>query len=81
MDGLIAQARHARAKARDWDELLLDRTRELHAWIVALRAWSSRVPELYAYINNHYAGCAPLTAAQVVDLWRESAGSASTAPD
>lgn len=80
MDALIAQTRRERPKAREWDELLLDRTQELRAWIVALRAWSSRAPELYAYINNHYAGCAPLTAAQVVEFWRELAGGAGSAP-
>lgn len=80
MDGLVAQARRERGKAREWDELLLDRTQELRAWIIALRAWSSRASELYAYINNHFAGCAPLTAAQVVEFWRESAGGAGSAP-
>lgn len=72
MDALIARARAERGKAREWDELLIDRSGELRAWLGAMRAWLARGVELYAYINNHYAGCAPLTAQQLTQLWRET---------
>jgi len=72
MDALIARARAERGKARDWDELLVDRSGELRAWIGAMRAWLARGLELYAYINNHYAGCAPLTAQELAQLWRDT---------
>ncbi len=77
MDALVAQAQRERGKAREWDELLLDRTGEIAAWVGALRAWAGRGFEIWTYINNHYAGCAPLTAAQLVAAWRAAEASAS----
>lgn len=69
MDALVAQARRERGKQREWDELLVDKQAELRGWVNALRAWAARGFEIYAYVNNHYAGCAPLTAAQIVAMW------------
>lgn len=70
MDALVAQARRERGKRREWDELLVDKQAELRGWVAALRAWAARGLDIYAYVNNHYAGCAPLTAAQIAALWR-----------
>ena len=71
MDQKVAQAREAGTRHSDWGELLIDRTAELRAWIPAVRRWLERVPQVYAYFNNHYAGFAPGSLDQFARLWEE----------
>ncbi len=69
LEKLVERAREERGKRRSWDELLVDRTDELRDWIAVLRRWQRDGREIYAYVNNHYAGCAPLTIARLLELW------------
>jgi uncharacterized protein YecE (DUF72 family) len=43
----------------DYSRIQVDRTRELEAWAAALGALAAGVPEVYGYVNNHFAGHSP----------------------
>jgi uncharacterized protein YecE (DUF72 family) len=65
--------RHAiEAMTPTWDRLILDRTRETEEWAEVLRAMNRRADRIYAYYNNHYAGCGFLSAQRFLDLWEKS---------
>ena len=71
MDQHVAQAREEGRRHSDWGELLIDRTEELRSWIPPIQDLLRRVPEVYAYFNNHYAGFAPGSLELFVKLWEE----------
>jgi uncharacterized protein YecE (DUF72 family) len=43
----------------DYSRIQVDRSRELTAWGGALGAMAAGVPEVYGYVNNHFAGHSP----------------------
>jgi uncharacterized protein YecE (DUF72 family) len=43
----------------DYSRIQVDRSRELTAWGGALGAMAPGVPEVYGYVNNHFAGHSP----------------------
>jgi uncharacterized protein YecE (DUF72 family) len=53
-----------------WDRLILDRTREMEEWANVLRGMNKRADRIYAYYNNHYAGCGYQSAQLFLDLWQ-----------
>lgn len=59
MDSAIGRAQAAGVRRRPFESLLLDRTREMRAWIPPLKALLAKAFEIYVYFNNHYAGYAP----------------------
>ena len=59
MDRQVAAAVGAGTRQREWDSLLVDRTREMERWVPALRDLLARHFPVFAYFNNHYAGFAP----------------------
>ncbi len=73
MDALVAKAREEGGRASDWGELLVDRARETAAWVAAMREILERpAVELFAYVNNHFAGFAPGSLELLVKEWRAS---------
>lgn len=56
-----------------WHRLILDRTREMEEWAAVLRGMNKRADRIYAYYNNHYAGCGYQSAQLFLDLWQKSA--------
>jgi uncharacterized protein YecE (DUF72 family) len=78
MDHQVARARERGERSSDWGELILDRTEDVRAWIPPIQELLNRLPEVYAYFNNHYAGFAPGSIELFVRLWNEQVvGSAS----
>ncbi|MBD3160672.1 MAG: DUF72 domain-containing protein [Candidatus Eisenbacteria bacterium] len=71
MDDLVAKKRETGQKQGDWNELLVDRTREMRAWAPVLQRLSERVTDVYAYFNNHYAGYAPGSIELFLRTWEE----------
>ena len=71
MDALVAAAKRDGSRPAEWGSLLVDRTREMRAWVPALRGLLARVPLVFAYYNNHYAGFAPGSIDLLRRLWRE----------
>jgi uncharacterized protein YecE (DUF72 family) len=55
-----------------WDRLILDRTREMGAWIPAVRTILQHNRTLYGFFNNHYAGYAIGSIRLFRRLWREA---------
>ncbi len=58
---LIGDRHAVEAKAKSFEGLVLDQGPRLSRWEALLRSLLDRVPEVFAYANNHYAGYAPAT--------------------
>jgi uncharacterized protein YecE (DUF72 family) len=71
MDNLVGHRREAGHKTRDWDELIVDRSREMREWVPVLRQVAGSTPDVYAYFNNHYAGFAPGSIELFLRTWDE----------
>jgi uncharacterized protein YecE (DUF72 family) len=71
MDGLIKKLRQERGKQRDWDELIVDRLAETRAWAAAIRRLLERDIDVFAYWNNHFAGCAPRSIELFLKVWQD----------
>lgn len=74
MDDLVARAREEGKRRGDWDELIVDRSAELKAWIPTVRSLLDRGSDVFAYFNNHYAGFAPGSIDLFLKLWAEAQG-------
>jgi uncharacterized protein YecE (DUF72 family) len=74
MDDLVAHKREEGSKRRDWDELVIDRSKEMREWVPTLQRLTARTSDLYAYFNNHYAGFAPGSIELFLRVWREMVG-------
>src|SRR5262245_44423580 len=74
MDDLIARKRQEEGKAREFDEIVVDRRPEMESWVPALRSLVPRTRITFAYFNNHYAGFGPGSAALFAQMWREMGG-------
>jgi uncharacterized protein YecE (DUF72 family) len=48
-------------QTKSWDKTIVDRRRELEAWVEACRKFLARRIAVFAFANNHYAGHAPAT--------------------
>jgi uncharacterized protein YecE (DUF72 family) len=59
------------AETTRWDRIIVDRSREMQAWVATLRDLTQRVGRTYGYFNNHYAGCAYQSAQLFLRLWEE----------
>jgi len=46
-------------RTKTWGEVILDRSREMDAWVPAIRSLLARRITVFGYFNNHYAGHAP----------------------
>lgn len=67
MDAVVEEK--AKAGGRRWDEIVRDRTRELRAWVPAIRDLAGRVEEIFVFFNNHYAGHAPASIELFRSVW------------
>jgi uncharacterized protein YecE (DUF72 family) len=74
MDNLVAHEREKGTKTGDWNELLVDRTKEMREWVPTLQRLSERASDVYAYFNNHYAGFAPGSIELFLRVWEEMVG-------
>lgn len=81
MDALVREKREREGKSSDWDEIVVDRSREMRAWVDLARALLDRWQDTYAYFNNHFAGFAPGSAELFARLWREAERNGRARPD
>jgi uncharacterized protein YecE (DUF72 family) len=56
----------------DFSYVRFDRTEQLGAWRDVVSDFSASGTPVYAYVNNHYSGHAPTTAARLIALLSES---------
>ncbi|HEV8363419.1 MAG TPA: DUF72 domain-containing protein [Gemmatimonadaceae bacterium] len=45
----------------DYSRIQIDRTREIEAWVGAIRQLATKTQAIYGYVNNHFSGHAPET--------------------
>ncbi|MEW6072699.1 MAG: DUF72 domain-containing protein [Planctomycetota bacterium] len=62
---LIGDRQKVEALTTSFDRVVLDQTPRLERWAELLGAVRERVPEIYVYANNHYAGHGPATIRQL----------------
>jgi len=53
----------------EWNRLVVDRAAQTDAWAEMLSDLTSGIERVHAYYNNHYAGCAPESAALFARAW------------
>lgn len=58
---LIGDRKAIDALTERFDKVVVDQTPRLAKWAELLRAATNRLPRIFAYANNHYAGYAPDT--------------------
>jgi uncharacterized protein YecE (DUF72 family) len=54
-----------------WDKTIVNRRRELIEWVESIRKFNQRSVDVFAFANNHYAGHAPDTIRQFLELWKK----------
>ncbi len=57
-----------------WDRLVVDRDRDLRAWVPAVRSMLAGGRPVFGYFNNHYAGYAVGSIDQFRALWAATEG-------
>lgn len=80
MDAAVKQAQAAGVRKRPFESILLDRTRQMRAWIPPLKAVLAKAFQVYVYFNNHYAGYAPGSVELFGRLFEEAAPGTDPAP-
>lgn len=68
---LIGDRKLVDRKTKTFDKLVLDNTPSLQRWAEMLRGLADGVKEIYVFANNHFAGHAPATIRQLVELLGE----------
>jgi hypothetical protein len=53
-------------------KVIVDRSKELKIWVDVCQQTLRRGIPTYVYVNNHYAGHAPATAAEFLKIWNAS---------
>lgn len=66
---LLGDRKGIEKQTKVWDKVIVDRSKELGSWIDVCQQTVRRGIPTYVYINNHYAGHAPATVAQFLELW------------
>jgi uncharacterized protein YecE (DUF72 family) len=59
MDAAVQRAREESSRKRDWECILVDRSKQMKPWINPIRNLVKKKIPVYVYFNNHYAGYAP----------------------
>jgi uncharacterized protein YecE (DUF72 family) len=80
MDSLIEKLMAESGKEKQWNELVMDRTREMERWIASIRELVDRGIDVFAYFNNHYAGFAPGSIQLFRELWQKTSHQDTTTP-
>ena len=66
---LLGDRKAIEEKTTVWNDVIVDRTAELQNWVAICREVVRRGMQTHVYVNNHYAGFAPATVSQFVELW------------
>jgi uncharacterized protein YecE (DUF72 family) len=59
-------------KTKSWDKTIVDRRRDLEAWVEACRKFLGQRIAVFAFANNHYAGHGPATVRLFEELMEKS---------
>jgi uncharacterized protein YecE (DUF72 family) len=72
IDSLIAKMMEEGKKEKEWNELVIDRTREMERWVPAIQVLVKRKIQVYVYFNNHYAGYGIGSIRLFEEIWQKS---------
>jgi len=59
-------------QTKNWDKVIVDRTREMKAWVPVVRQLLGRDLTGYGFFNNHFAGHAPASIELFEKIWSET---------
>jgi uncharacterized protein YecE (DUF72 family) len=62
---LIGDRKAVEAHTKTFDRVVVDRTDRLERWAALIAGLLERVPQVYAFANNHFAGHGPTTAGEL----------------
>jgi uncharacterized protein YecE (DUF72 family) len=68
---LLGDRKGIEEKTKSWDKVVVDRTVELAEWVETVRKIHERRIKILAYVNNHYAGHAPATVRQLIEILKK----------
>jgi uncharacterized protein YecE (DUF72 family) len=68
---LLGDRKGIEEKTKVWDKVIVNRSQELRNWVDVCEQTVRRGVTTYVYVNNHYAGHAPATVAQFLELWNK----------
>lgn len=72
MESLIEKlVREGKKAEGTWDELLVDRSKEMRQWTPAIAELVAKNIPVYVYFNNHYAGFALGSIKLFAEVWRQ----------
>ncbi|MEN8149292.1 MAG: DUF72 domain-containing protein [Planctomycetota bacterium] len=65
---LLGDRKEIEAITKTWEREVIDRTEKLVRWAKVIRELRERLPETFAFANNHYAGHGPSTVRKLSEL-------------
>jgi uncharacterized protein YecE (DUF72 family) len=68
---LLGDRKAIEEKTKTWDKVIVDRRVELAEWVETVRKIHERKIKILAYVNNHYAGHAPATVRQLIEILKQ----------
>lgn len=69
---LLGDRKAIEQRTKVWDKVIVNRSREIKSWVDYLRPMKLRGETIYVYVNNHYSGFGPATAAEFAKLWKQA---------
>jgi uncharacterized protein YecE (DUF72 family) len=69
---LLGDRKGIEKQTKVWDRVIVDRSKELSSWVDVCQQTVRRGLPTFIYVNNHFAGHAPATVAQFLELWKAS---------
>lgn len=69
---LIGDRKAIDALTETFDKIVVDQSERLRRWSKVLTAFLAKVPELYVFANNHYAGHGPATIRTLMEMIEEA---------
>ena len=64
-------------RTKTWDKVIVDRKREVADWVKLSRKFTRGGIELYAYVNNHFAGHGPAIVRMWLEMWKAKVAAAA----
>ena len=65
---LLGDRKEIEAITTTWEKEVIDRNERLLRWATVMRGLRDRLPETFAFANNHYAGHGPSTVRKLREM-------------
>ena len=66
---LLGDRKGIEKQTKVWDRVIVDRSKALSSWVDVCQQTVRRGLPTFIYVNHHFAGHAPATVAQFLELW------------